>query len=472
MKTRFYIITVLFLLLAVNSCQTDDTIPSQPFVAAFAERSYDFSLIPGEQAMRVVFSDQTESAGSVVIKVSALNAEYGVDYITVPAAINGTFEIPFEAGVKERIFTFKNLIFPFELKDESKKIVFEVVKINYPMASNIQGYSESVISFERSLGGTLMPEIGGPNQGDQVYVDLSKKTVTKVRRDSWDLGFYSGENFRVILNGSIYMAAKQLETTDIDAVTQASVQQYETAVAIGTFDPTNVNYIDAPNGNITQTAISEISSTDSNNKVYLVNLGYEVGTDVPNPGSVAIAGNPRGWKKIRILKSGSDYILQYADLTSTTHQEVKISKNDAYNFTFFSLKTQNVVNVEPEKTKWDLNFTVFTNEIVGSGSYGYSDFVVNNLKAGVKAYRVNNTAGAQAINYANYTLKDVQDSNFIDDQRVIGAEWRDVFSGSAYTDRFYVIKDIDGNYYKIRMLSFLDITGIRGYPKFEYKLLQ
>ncbi|RYF54563.1 MAG: hypothetical protein EOO39_39185, partial [Cytophagaceae bacterium] len=37
---------------------------------------------------------------------------------------------------------------------------------------------------------------------------------------------------------------------------------------------------------------------------------------------------------------------------------------------------------------------------------------------------------------------------------------------------FYVLKDLDGNYYKIRMLGFLNPSGMRGYPKFEYKLLQ
>lgn len=38
------------------------------------------------------------------------------------------------------------------------------------------------------------------------------------------------------------------------------------------------------------------------------------------------------------------------------------------------------MSVEPTKTEWDLNFTVFTNEISGYGSYGYSDYVVNNVK--------------------------------------------------------------------------------------------
>lgn len=265
------------------------------------------------------------------------------------------------------------------------------------------------------------------------------------------------------------MAVKKLEETNIDAVTEASVSAFKPLVAVGTFEQSNMNYVDAPNGDINQTAIAAISANNAENHVYLVNMGYEVGTTAPAPGSVAIAGNPRGWKKIKILRDGDSYVLQYADLNSTTHQQVTIAKNQDYNFTFFSLKTQNIVNVEPQKALWDLSFTVFTNEIAGSGSYGYSDFVVNNLKGGVKGYRVNVSG---SVNYNNFGMNNIVESNFSDDQRVIGAEWRDVFNGSAFTDRFYVIKDIDGNYYKIRMLEFLNESGVRGYPKFEYKLVQ
>ena len=115
-----------------------------------------------------------------------------------------------------------------------------------------------------------------------------------------------------------------------------------------------------------------------------------------------------------------------------------------------------------------MNFTVFTNEIAGSGSYGYSDFVLNNLKAGVKLYSVSTSFKS----FANYNLADVNEASFQNDQRVIGENWRDVFTGTAYTNRYYILKDFDGNYYKIRMLAFLNEGGVRGFPKFEYKLLQ
>ena len=222
-------------------------------------------------------------------------------------------------------------------------------------------------------GAAIAPEVGGPNEPNQVYVDLSTNTTSVVKRDSWELGFNAGSDFRVTLNGSIYMAAGQLSETNIDAVTSTSteVQELQPKIAVGTFDATNTAYVDAPDGTITSTAIAEISSTDANNKVYLLNLGDEIGTETPTTGSVDISDDSRGWKKIRILKSGNDYILQYADLDATTHKEVTISKSTTHNFTFFSFNTESEVTVVPEKSSWDLNFTVFTNEIPGYGSYGY-----------------------------------------------------------------------------------------------------
>lgn len=64
----------------------------------------------------------------------------------------------------------------------------------------------------------LQPATGGPSQANSVYVDLSAGNTASSARTSWDLGFYSGSDFRVVLNSSLKMSAKQLESTNIDAV--------------------------------------------------------------------------------------------------------------------------------------------------------------------------------------------------------------------------------------------------------------
>ena len=327
-------------------------------------------------------------------------------------------------------------------------------------------------------GADVAPTVGGPNQQNQVYVDLSTNTMTSVQRDSWDLGFYTGSDFKVIINSSIFMAAGQLSSTDIDAVNSNNqeVQDLQPQVAVGTFDDANMAYIDAPNGDLSNTAFAEISATNTNNYVYLVNLGDEVGTATASTGSVEISGESRGWKKVRILQDGNNYILQYANLDDTTHQEVTISKDADYNFTFFSFNTNSIVNVEPKKEEWDLNFTVFTNEIPGYGSYGYSDYVLNNTLENATVYMIDTEVDTE-LSYENFTLVDVETSLFVEnDRRTIGSSWRNGGGPgtlpSLKNNVFYIVNDTDGNLYKLKFLALTNENGERGYPEFVYSLLQ
>lgn len=327
-------------------------------------------------------------------------------------------------------------------------------------------------------GGVLTPTTGGPNQGNQVYVDLSTGQSVSARRDSWDFGFNSGSEFRVIINGSIKMAVKKLATSNID-----EVQTEDASVNVGFSTLSTLGYVDNPTGilagagNGEGTAIAEISATDADNKVYLVNLGFKVGTATPNPGSEASTGDARGWKKVRILREGNGYKIQYADLNATTHQEKVITKDAATNFTFFSLDTQNTVSVEPAKDKWDLNFTTFTNYFAYQGgfiTYYYADFITSNIHGGTQVYEVLTSQ----FSYESFTESNVVDANFwasIADQRTLGAAWRNgggpSTSPSVKDDRFYVVKDVAGNIYKLKFLALTNDAGERGYPAFDYKLL-
>ncbi|MGK4567199.1 HmuY family protein [Flavobacterium sp. 3HN19-14] len=58
------------------------------------------------------------------------------------------------------------------------------------------------------------------------------------------------------------------------------------------------------------------------------------------------------------------------------------------------------------------------------------------------------------------------------DQRVIGSNWRATVPLALKTDRFYVIKDVAGNVYKLKFTAMQNAEGERGHVSFEYKLLQ
>jgi hypothetical protein len=327
----------------------------------------------------------------------------------------------------------------------------------------------------------VAPTVGGPNQPNQVYFDLSSNTENLKQRDSWDLGFSTGSDFRVIINGSIKMAVKQLNTTDI-----TEVQTVDESVAVGYSTFATLGYVDNPTGILTGagsgegTAIAEISDNAEDNKVYLVNLGYEVETVLPASG-VDLDGDARGWKKIRITKQGNNYVLQYADLDATTAQAVTISKDTDYNFVFVSLDNGQKVSVEPKKNEWDINFTGFTNYYPYGTSqitYYFSDFITSNIHGGTQVYEVVGEAADIESTYANFSLADVVNANFeasTTDQRMIGSNWRNggsqTSSPSIKDDRFYVVKDNDGNIYKLRFLALTNEDGERGHPVFEYELL-
>ncbi|OXG08842.1 heme-binding HmuY-like protein [Flavobacterium araucananum] len=336
-----------------------------------------------------------------------------------------------------------------------------------------------------TVGATLKETVGGANEPNQVYLDLSAAESKSVNRATWDFGFSSNSEFRVILNGSLKMAAKKLATSDITLP-----QVIDANVSVGAGETLSSNgFVDNPTGVLAGagagigTSIAEISATDADNKVYLVNLGFAISTTKPAVGSVSVDGDARGWKKVRILRSGNGYKIQYADLNSATFTEKTISKDSDFNFSFFSLTSGSTVSVEPAKSKWDLNFTTFTNYIPSQDAnknptevtYGYADFVSSNAKGGTQVYQVLVATGGT---YADFTKTKVVEANFtasVTDQRAIGSNWR---SGggpgslpSIRTDRFYVVKDGAGNYYKVKFLAMTNDAGERGNVALEYAIL-
>ncbi|MFN2260460.1 MAG: HmuY family protein [Psychroflexus sp.] len=469
MKHLKITLQVLLLVLFV-SCDNDDDNPAQSeMVVAFENSSTSFSAEDDQKTINLVFSSPATENGSLVIDWNSANSVYGEDFTTIPETTNNSFTLEFNAGDEGASFDINKLQNPIE--DTEKSVEFDILEVNHSNA--IAGGNTNLnVDFTgaAAASGNISPEVGGPNQPNQVYVDLSGQTSTSVSREAWDLAFHQGEEFRVKLNGSLFMATAELDETDITAVTSQDVASLQGQVAVGTFDPSNMAYVDAPSGEISETAIAEISDNDEDNKVYLLNMGNAIGTQTPDPGSEDVSGDPRGWKKIRILKDGNNYILQHADLDATEFEEISISNSGNNAFEYVSLAANSTVVVD-QNIQWDLEFTTFTNEIEGAGSYGYSDFIVNNRLANVSVYAVENAE----IAYADFNAEDISDEEFTLDQRAIGSNWRNGggpnSSPTLKQELFFVLKDSDENIYKIRFTALTDENGVRGFPKFEYEKL-
>lgn len=366
---------------------------------------------------------------------------------------------------------------------------------------------------------TIDVESGGSNQPNQVYIDLSTSNTTVVRRDAWELGFYSGSENRVFLNASILATAAELsEFTDIDAVNSNTV--FETPLQLETLNlqtqqtvevtvnnveelkaglplgygmygdlDNGISFSDSGNGALSGTAIAEVSATATDNKVYIVSAGSDIPTEAAEPGSINTTGDHRGFYKIRVLTDGDTYTLQYAELDAESHQEVVISKNEAYTIKAFSLVNGTETDVEPVAEEWDINFTGVYSYY---GSFGgsvagltFSDYALHNTLGEVGLYTVltyetegEETVETGAPSFEEFTRADVDEAEFeYDDRAVIGSDWRQTagFGGSTNQvkdDRYYIVKDAAGNYFKLQFTAFLNAGGERGYPQFKYELLE
>lgn len=466
---------LMFTGIVFTACDKDDYPGVNDFVVAFENPSENFMGAEADKEIRVVFSQPAPENGIIDIVFTSGTLVYGAesDFIITPEAADNNLRLPVEKGSEGVSFTVHKLI--DVLPGEEQEIMFRIASVTMGTKHAFtRGHSEMLLSFSgsASMGGTMRPEIGGPNEPNQVYVSLRGKMETKIRRDVWDLGFYGGDTFHVRLNSSLYMFAGTLNFTDIDAVRDNDVSDIQPLMNF-LVDGSD-RYVDHPRGDLDKLVIQAISENDVENPVYLLKMGNEIGTDIPAPGGVAVAGAERGWKKIRILRRGDAYLMQYADVNSSNHQEVTITKNNTFNFTFFSFTTESTVNVEPHKNEWDLNFTVAIEieDLPGAGqtAYGYSDYVASNSLGNVKVYRVN----TGSISYSDFSVENIEESKFSKDQRTIGSSWRNTIppDRGIFTNIFYIIRDSENNYYKLRFTAFENGSGVRGYPEFEYSLLK
>lgn len=471
---------IAFLLIGITACNTEDDVVENSNEVAFVNAAAN--IIESDTEVKVVFSKPTSAAGTLTLNVVPTALVYGTDFTTTPAVENAKLVLSFGANVSKVSFRFKKSIDAIE--GEVKNVKFTIAAVSDQSVKVQEATSAIQLNFNETavLSKALALENGGNTVPNQVYIDLSSGAMTKVLRTSWDLGFYSGSEFRVISNGAINkFAVKQLNSINID-----EVQVEDLTVTTGNYEAATINYVDSPYGNLTPiqgiaeskgTAIAAISANDAENKVYLVNMGQEVSAVPATETNVALTGASRGWKKIRVLRDGNNYKLQYADLNATTHNEVTISKDAAYNFSFFNLNTKSVVKVEPVKEKWDLNITTFTGETfyqsgASAGAYYFPDFAITNTKAGTRAFQVLTSE----TTYENFTLANVSQNKFdtelAKDQRAIGANWRATYPLSFKTDRFYVVKDSKGTIYKLKFTAMTSATGERGNVSFQYALLK
>jgi len=315
---------------------------------------------------------------------------------------------------------------------------------------------------------TLEGKTTESNYANVAYADLSLDKATKVDRKSWALGFYSGAEFKVVLNQSFQSIAAVVNKADINAVTLDDAKatlvyglNLQSSYANG------ISIVDSYDGSLGRTAIATISATDTENKVYILGLN-------------GLYTEPNLYK-VRVLRNGTTgYTLQYAKVQETTFKTVNISKNAEYNFSFVSLGNNNdgaIVTAEPKKAEWDFHWSYSTYRSVAtnaeSNPYFYQDFITTNSLGGVTAALVSENDYTYAA-FTESALADVAKVKFLSGRDAIGSTWRVTTGTGIIAKQFFVIKDGRGNVYKLKFVSMGVGTdgGERGKPVIEYKLVK
>lgn len=314
---------------------------------------------------------------------------------------------------------------------------------------------------------TLDGGSGGSLAANSVFIDLSTDKATSVARSSWDLKFYSGDQFRVKINNTNGASAILIDKTDINTVSLEDLAEPDTlAIDMGE-EASDLTLIDNPiSYGITETVIGEVSATEASNKVYVIN---------PAGGSHTIPFDEDALWKIRVLRKTNGYTLQYAKLSEATFKTLEINKDANFNYQHVSLTAGAILNVEPAKAEWDIQWTWAMYYIPAGPSslpYSFSDLVFINNVGGTQAIEVLTST----VTYEAYAESNIATATFSPSYDVIGSKWRvtsPADQAGVKTDRFYVIKDAAGNVYKLKFNSFhANDGGERGKPVIEYKLVK
>ncbi|WP_159472293.1 HmuY family protein [Dyadobacter sp. 3J3] len=462
MNKLFKPLLLIAFLAIFNACSDDD--PALPDnTAAFESTAQGFD---GESVdVRIVLSRAAETATAISVSLTPTLLTYGTQFTTDPAATNNTLALTVPAGASS--VSFKVLKKTGVLLNGDESIQFKVTSVASPVLvgtnTDLKLSFKAIVSDGTSiqLNGIAGTEPGS-SAANSVFLDLSANTQTPVLRDSWDLGFYAGTDFRVTLNTTNGASAIAINKSDLNAVTAADIDL--TKLAIGQGQGT-LDLSDGYSGKLAETLIKEISATDADNKVYILNR---------KGGSATVLPADQIYK-IRIIRKGTNgYTLQYALLNDTTFKTLDVTKDPTYNFQFVSLIKGATVAVQPAKDRWDFEWG-YSMYYTASGTtnipYGFSDLVFINQLAGITAAEVLTTTAT----YDAYAESNIATTTFSADRDVIGSKWRVTSGGTVgvKTDRYYVIKDASGNVYKLRFISFTSTDGgERGKPKLEYKLVK
>jgi len=294
---------------------------------------------------------------------------------------------------------------------------------------------ESPVPVHKGSGNQTVQIAVGETYRNQVFYDLEQSKITEIKdKDAWDLALNcSDTSNHLILNSAKIMGAIFLADEDIHATISTSGVDWK---------------YESSEGFYTHSALYDWHTKQG---IFVVNAGMNY------------LGQHQGYYKIKpeLLPNGVKIL--WVKNGQSTINEIILTKNEAYNYIGFSFLTNDLVEVEPDKSTWDLKFSVYTHVFEENTPYSVVGVLLNpNLVKGWKG---------TSQNYEAISLTTAESENLSGNLDVIGYDWKEYsFDQSLYVVNStisYIVRSRNSYYFKMRFIDFYNEMGIKGYPTFE-----
>ncbi len=293
----------------------------------------------------------------------------------------------------------------------------------------------------------------GENYLNQVFFDIeTNKVVYTSESNSWDLAFEASPGGKHLFINGLKLAIYNAGQKDYKKYTQAEAE----SIAFEKWK------VDSPTGWADSTATGDWTNASglSKNDLYILkNESGDTGTAY--------------YKLILTSATPQGYTFLWGDFNSPDMHEVKLVKEDDFNFVYFSFAS-GVVNPEPPKATWDIVFTrymyIYYTPQYNGFAYPVSGVLLNPYK----------TMAALLDSNADYALTNEADLSKVTlrkDRDAIGFGWK-IYSGTTSNTyvvdkkKVYLLHTKSDYYWKLHFTDFYDETGKKGAPSFEFERLK
>ncbi len=293
----------------------------------------------------------------------------------------------------------------------------------------------------------------GSTYDTMVFVDLSTgvKTVKPFR--IYDLAFEASDDGQFIyLNTGKYMFAARTSFTDFASA--------DTINAVWNTDSENLF------GDSTAIGRNKNANGSTINTIIFIDRGkYD------------FSGAER-FRKMQITNiDDNEYQIRYSKLDNSDYHEFNIAKNSLYSLVYFSFSDGGkLVDVAPPKNSWDVVFTRYVHTFYDQPipfRYYLVNGVLLNVWAGEQTAMIKKDSLPDYKPFDDLVYGDVSNYTFSNDGGQIGFDWKYYdFNTNKYVIRanqYYLLKDNEGLYYKLKFLDFYNANAKPGHPSYVYQ---